>query len=261
MTRFLLIVLISLFSLGINAQTIHPHKPAPAIKFNKKKHEFKDLIEGKLGECYFYFKNTGTAPLKLTNVKTSCGCTSPSWPRRPIPPGDSASIKVVFNTRGYASKKFAKAIIVTTNVPDKVKNVNKSTHILSIVGNVLSKDALIPQDTTIRLSTYHHHFGDIKRGKKIKFEIEITNSGKDTLVIKGIKKTIAYLQIEGETKPIPPGHTQAIKISFDSDNHKEKEFIAVLRFITNIPAKHTRKISKKGVLISGRIINKKKTSK
>jgi hypothetical protein len=50
----------------------------------------------------FVFYNSGSGPLKVTDVKTSCSCTVPNWTTEEVMPGDSGIIRVAFDTKGYA---------------------------------------------------------------------------------------------------------------------------------------------------------------
>ena len=61
----------------------------------------------------FVFKNTGKEPLILKNVRSSCGCTVPEWPKEPIKRGSKGTIKVSYNTRITGS--FSKSITVYSN--------------------------------------------------------------------------------------------------------------------------------------------------
>lgn len=72
------------------------------------------------GNREFKFKNTGKEPLIITNCQGSCGCTVPTWPKEPIKPGASASIKVHYATDRVG--QFEKTITVTSNAktPSKV---------------------------------------------------------------------------------------------------------------------------------------------
>ena len=46
----------------------------------------------------FKIKNTGDAPLVLTRVIASCGCTTPEWTKEPIAPGKTGDIKITYTT-------------------------------------------------------------------------------------------------------------------------------------------------------------------
>ena len=102
----------------------------PEITFEKLVHDYGQIYQGENGECEFVFKNTGKAELVLTNCRSSCGCTVPSWPKDPIPPGKKAVIKVKYNTQRIG--QINKTITVESNaVNDRV--------VLKITGNVNPK--------------------------------------------------------------------------------------------------------------------------
>lgn len=100
------------------------------IKFASTVHDYGTIEQGSDGSCQFTFTNTGKTPLVLSNVRASCGCTVPTWPKEPILPGKEGTIKVVYNTNLVGS--FNKSISVNSNA----KN---NEVILSIKGNVTQK--------------------------------------------------------------------------------------------------------------------------
>lgn len=69
--------------------------------------------EGKVSVT-FTIKNAGDAPLVITRVIASCGCTTPEWTREPIAPGKSGDIKVTYNPQGRPGP-FSKTISVYSN--------------------------------------------------------------------------------------------------------------------------------------------------
>lgn len=52
----------------------------------------------------YNFKNTGNMPLVLSNVSASCGCTTPSYSKEPVAPGEKGFITVKFNSKGKEGK-------------------------------------------------------------------------------------------------------------------------------------------------------------
>ena len=66
------------------------------IKFASTVHDYGAIEQGSDGSCNFVFTNTGQTPLVLSNVRASCGCTVPTWPREPVLPGKDGTIKVVY---------------------------------------------------------------------------------------------------------------------------------------------------------------------
>lgn len=77
-------------------------------------YDFGTLTEGDTVEHTFAFTNTGQFPLIINNITASCGCTTPEWPREPIAPGATSSIKVRFNSRGKMGEQ-NKTITVFAN--------------------------------------------------------------------------------------------------------------------------------------------------
>ena len=103
----------------------------PGIKFEQTGHDYGTIEQGANGNCEFEFVNNGTEPLILSDVRSSCGCTVPSWPREPIMPGKKSAIKVHYDTNRVGG--ISKSITVSTNGnPDRV--------VLSIRGTVNPKN-------------------------------------------------------------------------------------------------------------------------
>jgi hypothetical protein len=88
-------------------------KNAPEITFESTEHDFGTLPYEGNGTTDFVFTNSGKEPLVLTNVQSSCGCTTPEWPREPIKNGQKATIRVKYDTKRAGS--FTKSITVTSN--------------------------------------------------------------------------------------------------------------------------------------------------
>ncbi len=132
MKKFILLsFFVSMAFAAINAQTTTPkEQPAdgPKITFSEQEHNYGNIQKGGDGNCEFVFTNEGNEPLILSNVKASCGCTTPSWTKEPIMPGKNGSIKVRYNTNNIGS--FNKTITVTSNA------VNSPRIVLKIKGKV-----------------------------------------------------------------------------------------------------------------------------
>ncbi|OBQ55354.1 DUF1573 domain-containing protein [Tamlana sp. s12] len=86
----------------------------PVLEFDKKEHDFGEIVAKTPVETVFKYKNTGNAPLVITDIKSSCGCTVPQdWSREPLAPGESGQFTVKFN--GSGDNKVSKSITVTAN--------------------------------------------------------------------------------------------------------------------------------------------------
>ncbi len=85
------------------------------ISFEKNTMNVGTIAEngGKI-TCKYKFTNKGKVPLLIKHIETSCGCTTPKWNRKPILPGESDVITVIFNPKDR-SGMFSKKITVYTN--------------------------------------------------------------------------------------------------------------------------------------------------
>lgn len=86
----------------------------PVLKFEKEIYDFGKIKDGDKVSYSYAFENTGKSPLIITDAVASCGCTIPSWPNKPINPGEKSAIKVIFNSAGK-SGLIDKQITITAN--------------------------------------------------------------------------------------------------------------------------------------------------
>ena len=84
-----------------------------AISWASLSYDFGSITQGNPVTHEFEFKNEGEAPLLISNVKASCGCTVASFPEDPILPGQSEMIKVSYNAAKTGT--FKKTVTVTSN--------------------------------------------------------------------------------------------------------------------------------------------------
>lgn len=86
----------------------------PIIKFEETEHDFGEIEKGKSVSTIFKYKNTGEAPLVVTNIGTTCGCTVPKdWSREPLLPGESGEFTVNYNGSGNGA--VTKQLTITAN--------------------------------------------------------------------------------------------------------------------------------------------------
>ena len=120
---------IMITAISAKSQTSNPSDGA-MIKFDAQEHDYGTITQGANGDCVFKFKNMGNEPLILSDVRKSCGCTTPTWSKEPILPGQSGVINVGYNTNNIG--QFSKTITV-------ISNASNSPVTLTIKGNVVAK--------------------------------------------------------------------------------------------------------------------------
>ena len=85
-----------------------------ALKFKQEKHDFGTIAEGTIATYSFVFTNTGKTPVVISNVKPSCGCTTPDWTREPVMPGKTGKVTASYNSAGRPGI-FNKTVTVMNN--------------------------------------------------------------------------------------------------------------------------------------------------
>ncbi len=127
MKTILSFVAIFFLTLTVNAQE---------FKFEKETIDYGKIAQGSEGKRVFEFTNIGEAPLIIKDIKSTCGCTVPSKPEKPIMPGETGKIEVSYDTKRLGG--FSKAITVYSNAKAERK-------MLKIKG-FISKDG-VPEKT------------------------------------------------------------------------------------------------------------------
>ena len=189
----------------------------PVITFEKTTHDF-----GKINEAdgnattVFNFKNEGASPLVLNDVRASCGCTTPSWPRTPIAPGQTGQITVTYKAPGRPGR-FQKTITVKSNATEsQIK--------LYIKGEVIPKPAK-PVDNypvkmgSLSLKANTLNFGQVFKDSAILKQIDFANLSKDTIVLTCMPKDeyiYGSASMSESTVTILPNTKGSLFIRFDA---------------------------------------------
>lgn len=86
----------------------------PIITFNTYEHDFGVITEGEKLAYVFSYTNTGTGNLLISSASTSCGCTVPSFSKKPLAPGQKGTMEVIFDSSGFNGFQ-TKTITVQSN--------------------------------------------------------------------------------------------------------------------------------------------------
>ena len=118
MKRIVLVLFIGLMALNLTAQD----KKAK-IEFKSETVDYGEIEKGADGIRVFEFTNTGDAPLIISKVSTSCGCTIPKKPEEPILPGKTGEIQVKYDTNRVGPIRKAITVISNADTPTKVLKI------------------------------------------------------------------------------------------------------------------------------------------
>jgi len=129
MKKNLLLLLVTLTAMAVYGQQ-EPSKGA-RIEFRSTTVDYGEVMKGSDGYRTVEFVNTGDAPLVITRVQSSCGCTVAEKPDKPIMPGEKGRIKIHYNTNHVGT--FRKTVTLYTNAV----NVPNGRVVLKVKGKVI----------------------------------------------------------------------------------------------------------------------------
>lgn len=145
-----------------------------AVKFVEYTWNFGDVKEdGGSVSHKFVFTNTSSRPVVVLDVSASCGCTSPSFSRKPVMPGAKGEIDVAFdpiNRPGH----FSKGVVVKLADNERVT--------LNVEGNVIPRERSVEElypfeiGSGLRLDLNFHAFSYLGRGESAETTIVIYNT-------------------------------------------------------------------------------------
>ncbi len=188
--------------------------PQAKIEFKEKTHDFGNILESKGEVNYdFFFTNTGKSPLTLTNVKASCGCTTPDWPKQPIMPGKSSTIHVSYNPANRPGP-FNKSITISSNA-------TTPSVVLKITGNVIahkkSINELYPEKIgELRLQSDVFYFSKIYKGESKTDSLKIYNASDRDIFI-NFSHPPKHLTFKTSKKILKPKESSYIVATYNTN--------------------------------------------
>ncbi len=218
-TGILLIVILFVASNFIYAQ-----QKEAKMSFEKEKHNFGAVKQdGGSVDYQFVFTNTGAKPIIIEDVKSSCGCTTPSWSKAPVAPGAKGDITASFNPDKRPGH-FNKTITVTSNAEN-------SPITLTVTGDV-GEVAVTPEKEypskvgILRMNTTHANFASMVNNEKKTKELYIYNPTKATVkVIADPSYMPKYVTATISPSDIPAGGKATLKIVYDASKVNDWDYV------------------------------------
>lgn len=168
-----------------------------SIRFAETDHTFEGLREGDVARHVFTFRNAGDAPLRLTAVRPSCGCTTGDWPREPLAPGDTASITVSYDAEGRPGAFEREVLVLTDGDPEYVT--------LYIRGDVMPRTLVSgSRQGRLRIARELLFNQTIPAGGSERFVFRIQNDGAEPLRVLSAEAG-AGVEVALPATPLAPG--------------------------------------------------------
>ncbi len=192
---------------------------AQEITFKNDIHQFGKVREEGSVVGSFVLTNTGKAPLIIRRVAVTCGCTTTSYPKVPIAPGDSARIDVSYNTEGRPGN-FNKNVTVYSNA------LSQPVYTLTIRGTVEGRQntpgSVYPKEIgPLRLRRNHLFLGEVTLGSLKTETISVFNQNEDQPIKISFKSVPKHIRVSCSNTLIPAGETAIITVNYMADEIRD----------------------------------------
>ena len=184
-----------------------------AIEFTKKVHNFgKVSVNDGAQKCSFDFSNISDKPVVINNIISSCGCTTPIWPKKPIMPGEKGKVEVTYlNDQG--PYPFDKTLTVYTSASTK-------PIILRITGLAYENERSLKEMFPVSIGVLGVKKnivkgGQIAQGKSKSGNFTIANISNKSVEIK-FANVSPGLEITAQPQTIPAGETADVSYTVDT---------------------------------------------
>ncbi len=151
--------------------------------------------------CTMRFVNTGDQPVSIVSARATCGCTMPSYTRRPVAPGDTGRVEIAYNPVGRPGRFSKKVYIETSDDDGRTTLVVKGV----VIGASNTVRSRFPVDAgPLKLRTAVAAFGRVDRDKHKSVFVDAYNSSADSIVSEW-RNVPPYLKISSGTHSIAAG--------------------------------------------------------
>jgi hypothetical protein len=204
--------LVMVFSMVVAVSTAVAQSK-PKIVFEKVMHDFGTFKEADgLQTTTFKFTNEGTAPLVLGSVRASCGCTTPKWTRKPVPPKGTGKIEVTYNPKNRPGS-FNKTVTVHSNA------INQSV-VLRIKGSVAQREKTLAEKYprkigNLRVKTNYLSFARLKQNAVETKEIELVNDT-DSPITVGLRTVPKFLKVVITPETVPAKGRSVLSVTYNA---------------------------------------------
>lgn len=191
----------------------HDHGPelrvgAGQAAFQAERHDFGTFREGEDAVFAFRFTNTGTEPITIAEVVTSCGCTTPSYTTTAVAPGATGEVQVAYESTGRPGPFDRTATV-------RFDGAANPTVTLRITGSVVPSftSGGTPQGAT----TFDHDLwdaGEVVAGQPLRQVFQFMNTGTAPVRVTAIRTTPAQgVEVTGPDAPVFAGDVGAILVT------------------------------------------------
>lgn len=203
----------------------------PQMKFNRESVDFGTVLLNNPVTAEFKVTNTGNSYLVLTSVDASCACTAIEWPENGIGPGETASIKAVFDAKALGT--FYKEVEIRSNISTEPTYLQMSGRVVANAEDVTNTEGFDIEMGDVRLNKDTIFFDQVSKGTDPVDEILVLNTTRASFepILMHVPN---YLEVSCYPERIPAGRTGRIRIKLLTENLQEMGLTQTSVFFTRM---------------------------
>lgn len=204
---FTAILAVPALAQGGQPQFLETFKPAERV------HDFGTIQEKDgIVKTQFKFINTGSRPVVISDVNTSCGCLAPSYTKRAVRKGEEATVDVSFNP-DHKSGNFVKQVVVLLNDGNQYARVWIKANIVPMVHPV-TEDHPYYFGQGLYMSQEVLPFPDLDRGQSHSYELRLANDTDKPMTIEFLREPNNTVLKLPATVKLKPRERTSIRVSY-----------------------------------------------
>ena len=223
MMKRLTLSLLVVMALGIAAWA------APQITADSTTWDFGTVVSGTVLVHTFVLTNTGSDPLHISNVSTSCGCTVAQLAKSTLNPGESTNLTVTWHSAG-------------TGDASKTVMVNSDDPIQSRLDLVLTA-TLVLNAPKISVDPASFDFGITSSGTELVHTFRLSNAGDQPLVISEVSTTCSCTTAGLGPMTLAPGESTDFQITYSPTGSGKQESTVTIKSNDPSPSRGTVTVS------------------
>ncbi|MFY0654781.1 MAG: DUF1573 domain-containing protein [Cyclobacteriaceae bacterium] len=183
------------------------------IEFAEGTHNFGEVKEEDGPITHeFEFTNTGESPIIISNVKASCGCTTPGWSKEPVMPGEKGFVKAQYNPRNRPGA-FKKSLTITSNAANP-------RSVIYIQGKVIPRIKTVEEELRVktgalRMKSKTVNMGRITTEKTKNRNVDIYNDSDAAITFNREVVGPEFISLSFEPATLEPKQKGVLKIEYD----------------------------------------------
>lgn len=185
----------------------------PSIKFETTTHDFGTILEADGSVEYtFEFTNNGNAPLVISDVTSSCGCTTPSWTNKPVLPGQKGTLTAVYDPFKRPGK-FHKSMTIISNASIPQTKIYIKGEVESIPRSTEEEYPKVMGGLRFQYASFN--LGMTTTEKPVTREFKVYNDTNREISFEQVFKSPEYISIDFQPRTLPAKSPGIIAVTFD----------------------------------------------